>query len=108
MFQASRDTPDLDYVKLLSNSGVLHAHLGAWHDAAEDLSQAVVIAERAGTTPPGIMWPILTNYAHVLRKNHRRREAREVEQRIKALQPLLRSNQIIDVADLLSDSKPGS
>jgi hypothetical protein len=46
--------------------------------------------------------PVLTNYAYVLRKNHRGREARSIEAQITALYGGRVSDMVVDVTELIA------
>ena len=51
---------------------------------------------------PALLKSLLASYAYVLRKNHRRREARSIEARAAALQTRELTNGVVDISELLA------
>jgi hypothetical protein len=91
----------MDYIKLLNSRGVLHARKGDWRQAERDLREAVSIVDSEKRVDPGVSAPLLENYALVLHKNRRRREAQVVEARLKAYQSeSIQEALVVDVYEL--------
>lgn len=111
-YRRAKDSLPIDQIKLLDLRGVLHARLGKWDQAEEDLRGALLMADRQPFIDPAVLRWILTNYSYVLRKNHHRREARSVEARRASLPPTERTAAtVVDLTDLLGEkngSKKGS
>jgi tetratricopeptide (TPR) repeat protein len=98
----ARSAAGMDRVKLLNFRGVLHSRRGEWQEAERDLREAISAADREPSLEPRILWPILNNYAHVLRKNHRGREARGIQARAAAVRDRGQTA-IVDVTELLAN-----
>jgi tetratricopeptide (TPR) repeat protein len=99
------DTVALDRVALLYMRGVLHARQRRWLDAEPDMREALSIATREKVADPQVFAWLLPNYAIVLRKIHRRGEARSVEARVAAFRNHPEANVVVDVTDLSAESK---
>ena len=99
----ARSATGMDRVKLLNFRGVLHSRRGEWQEAERDLREAISEADREPSLGPRILWPILNNYAHVLRKRHRGREARGIETRAAAVRDGSQTA-IVDLTELLANS----
>lgn len=104
IFAGAKDTVPLDRIKLLNLRAVLQARRGKWRDAEEDLRQAVSIADRdARSCDPAALVYVMANYAAVLRKNHKRREARSIQARADATLNDPTTQRIIDLTELQSN-----
>lgn len=107
IFAQAKDSVPMDRIKLLSVRAGLHARQGEWQKAELDLRDAVDEADRESQVIPAAREFLLTNYARVLRKNHRRREARAIEARAAALGfPSGARGAVVDVSELLAKPKP--
>ena len=95
----------MDRIKLLTVSAALHARQGEWREAEQDLSDAVSTADGEPQLTPAARAFLLANYAQVLRKNHRGREARLMEARAAALRGGGASDTVVDVSELLPKPK---
>jgi tetratricopeptide (TPR) repeat protein len=104
--EAAKDATPMDRFKLLEMEGVLHARNHEWLEAGQKLHQALAMAERETHADPMLLRSILANYAAVLRKMHRRREARSLEDRAAALPRDPTATGLVDVAELLRESNP--
>ena len=62
-------------------------------------------ADRDTRLDPALLKSVLASYAHVLRKNHRGREARAIEARAATLKTPELTNGVVDLSELLP--KPG-
>ena len=91
-----------DWIKLLSTRAELHVRQGEWREAAADLAAAISAADRDTRLDPAVLKPLLGSYAHVLRKNHRGRDARSIEARAGALQTGELTNGVVDISELLA------
>jgi tetratricopeptide (TPR) repeat protein len=105
IFSRAQDVP-MDGIKLLNDRSVLHARQGDWRQAEQDLRDALRTADRDRWVDPATLRSILTNYAHLLRRNHRKREARSIEARAAALQIDSTPAVLVDITDLLPKAKP--
>lgn len=95
----------MDRIKLLNVRGVLHTRLGEWRQAEQDLSEAVSMADRESRVDPVALASLLADYAYVLRRNHRGREARAIEVRAAALRDKGTADSVVDVTELLPKPK---
>ena len=91
-----------DWIKLFSTRAELHVRQGEWREAEADLAAAISAADRDTRLDPAVLKPLLGRYAHVLRKNHRGREARSIEARAAALQTGELTNGVVDISELLA------
>ena len=99
---SAQDTIPMDRVKFLGVRAALYARQGKWQAAGEDLRSAISLADRDTRLDPAELKTLLLNYVYVLRKTHRKKEARSVEARAAAIHgPALR-NAIVDVTELVS------
>jgi len=100
LFAAARDTIPLDRIDILNSCAVLHARQGKWQKAEEELRSAIATADRDTRLDPVDVEFLLVNYANVLRKNHRRPEARLIEARAAALHPHGWKDAVVDLREL--------
>ena len=91
-----------DWIKLFSTRAELHVRQGEWREAEADLAAAISAADRDTRLDPAVLKSLLGRYAHVLRKNHRGREARSIEARAAALQTGELTNGVVDISELLA------
>jgi hypothetical protein len=105
IINAAKDAVAIDLVALLFTQGVLHARQRKWLDAEPDMREALSIADREKVPDPQVLARLLPDYAAVLRKIHRRREARSIEARAAALRSHPAANAVVDVADFSVESK---
>ena len=91
----------MDRIKLLNVRSVLHARQGEWRDAEEDLRVATTMADRETGADPVFFGSLWANYAYVLHKNHKGREARSIEARAAALHAHGVPDSVVDVTELL-------
>jgi tetratricopeptide (TPR) repeat protein len=108
IFTSAKNAVPLDLFKLLEVRAQMHAGLQEWHDAEQDLRDAVAVAAGLPGLDPGIFARVLADYARVLRKNHRRREARAIETRAARLHSESIAHSVIDTAELRAHSKGSS
>jgi len=105
IFSRARDAVPSDSIKLLYIRGVLQARQGIWLEAEKDLAKALSMADRETSVEPVILRSLLTNYAYVLRRNHRRREARTIEARAAGIPTSPAISMKVDISDLLAKAK---
>jgi tetratricopeptide (TPR) repeat protein len=104
IFAVAKDTAPLDRIWLLNTRAVLQARLGKWRKAEEGLRQAVSIADReAQSCDPPSLGGVIANYAAVLRKNRKRKEARAIEARSDWMRNNPNTRAVIDVSELQSN-----
>lgn len=108
VFAASPESVPMDFVKLYNNRGVLFARTQKWHESAGEFSRAVSVADGTQGASAFVVSSVLANYASVLRKDHRGREARAIESRLAGLREALGPQLVVDVKALLSaaDDEP--
>lgn len=95
-----------DQVKILYLRAAVYARQRRWVKAEEKLRQAVTLADAAGVSEPVFFIRLLlTSYAVALRKNHHRKDARVVAERIVALPRDQVGASLIDVVQLSANSK---
>lgn len=107
IFKRSSDADPRDRISLLRTSGVLYARQGEWREAQQYLADALSLADHESRVDPTVLRSLLADYAAVLRKNHRRREARTVETRLAVLRGPAEFREVVDVTDLLAGPKTG-
>jgi tetratricopeptide (TPR) repeat protein len=99
---SAKDAVATDRIKLLSIRAELHVRQGEWREAEADFGAAISAAERDTRLDPALLKPLLANYAYVLRKDHRGKEARSIEARAAALQIRALTNGVVDISELLA------
>lgn len=105
IFKSASNAVPLDLFELLEVRAAMHVKLHEWADAEEDLRDSVAIGDRLPGLDPHMFERALAGYAYVLRKNHRRREARFIEARASALHNPVNTNTVIDTTELRAQSK---
>src|SRR5262249_6951831 len=78
---SAKDAVATDWIKLFSIRAELHVRQREWREAGADLGAAISAADRDRQLNPALLKSVLVEYAYVLRKNHRAREARSIEAR---------------------------
>jgi hypothetical protein len=96
----------MDRIRLLHIRAALHARDGEWRESEQKYAQALAMAEQESRADPALLRSLLTNYAIVLRKTHRGREARSFEKRAAALRGYPATNALVDVTELLREARP--
>jgi tetratricopeptide (TPR) repeat protein len=99
---SAKDAVPTDRVKLLTSRAELHVRQGEWREAEADLMSAISTADRDTRLEPAVLKSLLANYAFVLRKNHRGREARTIEARAAAMQTHELTNGVVDISELIA------
>lgn len=102
---AAKDAVPTDWIKLLTSRAELHVRQGEWREAEADLWSAISTADRDTRMDPAELKFLLVSYAHVLRKNHRGREARTIEARAAALQTQELMGKVVDASELFAEPK---
>jgi tetratricopeptide (TPR) repeat protein len=105
IFTSAKDAVPLDRFKLLHVRAVIHVRRQEWHDAEQDLSNAIAMVDILPALDPSILTRVLADYAYVLRKNHRRQEARTIEARAASLRSQSVTRALIDTTELRARSK---
>lgn len=90
----------LDRIELLNARASVHARQGEWSLAEGKLRLALAIADDVRLSEPIVLRAVLVNYAIVLRKNRRKREARVIENRVATLPRERAAGVVIDVREL--------
>jgi tetratricopeptide (TPR) repeat protein len=102
---SAKDAVPMDRIKLLTSRAELHVRQAEWRQAEADLGSAISTADRDTRMDPTLLKSLLANYAHVLRKNHRGREARTIEARAAALKTHELTNGVVDLSELVAKSR---
>jgi tetratricopeptide (TPR) repeat protein len=102
---SARDAVATDWIKLVSARAELHVRQRQWQEAEADLSAAISAADSDTPLDRSQLEPLLANYAYVLRKNHRGKEAWSIEARAAGLHNGESSNGFVDISELLSKTK---
>ena len=102
---SAKDTIPMDLVGILTARATLHARLGRWQSAEEDLKSAISIVDSDTQLDADSLKRLLVNYGYVLRKIRRTKEARSIEARAEALQPPGWKNAIVDVSELVAKKR---
>jgi tetratricopeptide (TPR) repeat protein len=103
---ASPNAVPSDRFNLLNSLAVLHCRQGDSRRAEEELRTALSILDGEPQPDPVRLEPLLSNYAFVLRKNHRSHQARSIEARVAAL-PRGLTGGVVDASELVTRSKAG-
>jgi len=105
IFTTSPDSVAFDRIKLLHVRAAVHARTGERNKALEDLREAVSLSDQNAASDPEFRERLLEDYAKLLHKNHRGREARKLETQAALLHGSSYNNAVIDVTELGSRSK---
>jgi len=105
VFAYAADADPWDRIKLLRTRGALHGREGQWKEAEQDLADALALADRESRVEPAALRYVLRDYATVLQKNHKRREAQSIKRRLASLGGTSQGSGTVDVSDLLGRSK---
>jgi tetratricopeptide (TPR) repeat protein len=100
IYMRAKDAVSMDHIKFLDLRAVLHARLGEWQQSEQDLRDALSMVDREPSIDPALVRSLLGNYARVLRRNHRRREARSIEARAAALPENHAAAAVVDFTEL--------
>jgi tetratricopeptide (TPR) repeat protein len=101
---SAKDAVATDWIKLFSTRAELHVRQGEWGEAEADMGAAMSAANGDTRLDPATLKTLLASYAYVLRKNHRRREARSFEARAAAVHARGLTNGVVDISELLAKS----
>ena len=105
IFSRAKDAAPMDRIKVLLCRGVLYARQGNWREAEQNFHDALGMADREPWVDPVALRSLLTSYAYILRRNHRRREARSMEAKAAALDTAGSRSAVVDVSDLLTKAE---
>jgi tetratricopeptide (TPR) repeat protein len=105
IFAAAKATVPMDRITSLGVRATAHARQSEWHQARQDMQQAVSIAEREPGFDTRLLSDLLTSYAQTLRKDHCSREARAVQTRASALHTTHPERSVVDVTELVQKRK---
>jgi tetratricopeptide (TPR) repeat protein len=100
IFERAPDAVSWDRIKVLRMRGTLRARQHQWKEAEEDMANALSVTDRESRIEPTVLRSLLIDYAVVLRKNHRPREARSIQTRIAALQSPGLTDGVVDVSEM--------
>ena len=102
---SAKDAVPMDRIKLFRARAELHAQQGEWRKAEADLRSAISTADCDTRMDPVLLKSLLANYSHVLRKNHRGREARTIEARAAALKTHDLTDGVVDASELFANPR---
>jgi Tfp pilus assembly protein PilF len=105
MFSSAKDAVPMDRIRLFQIRAALYVKQRDWRHAADDLAGAISLAESEAHMDHTAYATLLTNYAIVLRKNHRGREAHAIGAQIADLRHNPQSSATVDVTELLTNPK---
>ncbi|MCU1238730.1 MAG: Tetratricopeptide 4 [Candidatus Solibacter sp.] len=105
IFATVKDRVPNDQIKTFNSEAAIHIQRGEWRKAEEVLRSAISTADREMRLDPLALETLLGNYAYVLRKSHRGREARTVEARAAAVHSHRTTDPVVDVSELFDKSK---
>jgi len=94
------DALAMDWIRLLGLKATVHIERHEWSDAEQTLRRAISMAEGEARSDPVILATLPDNYADVLRETRRKREARAVDQRIRALLKASGRQSVIDITNI--------
>jgi tetratricopeptide (TPR) repeat protein len=98
VFSAAKNTVPVDFIAFLNLRATLHVRFAEWPEAEADLTRALRLAHHEPHLDPLMSESLCRNYAVVLRKTHRAREARKLEAQAAALRT--RPEAVVDVTEL--------
>ena len=106
ILESAVDVVVIDRVNLLLTRGIVAFKTGNWEKAESYFHESLSLADgSAGQSDAGSIDKLLPYYAKVLRKLHRRDEARAVEARASALAGGLERSEVVDVTELSNEGK---
>lgn len=105
IYTAARETVAMDRITSLGLRATAHAKQSRWHEARQDMQQAVSAAEGEPHLDATLLSDLLTSYAQTLRKDHCSREARAVQARASALHRTDPKQAVVDVTELIQKRK---
>ena len=97
---ASSDAAPNDFVCVLTIRAMLYVRKGEWQAAEKDLLEAFSIVRQDKSESPLALRRLLQSYATVLRKTHRRHEARLIEREAAVVLEYPYAGALVDVTDL--------
>jgi tetratricopeptide (TPR) repeat protein len=105
IIQSAQDAVPMDLIQVLRTRAVLYARQGNWQAAAEDQGSAMSMSDRDARLDPAEQILMLDNFAYILRKAHRSKEARSIEARAKTIHAPLSTTAVVDVSELADSRK---
>ena len=100
-----KDKVPNDQIKTFNSEAAIYIQRGEWRKAEEVLRSAISMADREMRLDPPALETLLVNYAYVLRKSHRGREARAVEARAATVHSKRTTDPVVDASELSAKSK---
>ena len=97
---SARDAVPMDKVNILLMRAALHARQKNWQTAEEDLRSAISLARLHAQMDPVESKRMLIDFADVLRKLHRTKEARSIEVQAAAIRVPDSAKAVVDVTKL--------
>ena len=94
-----------DRARILGIRASLHVREGKWKIAEAEFKTAISIADCEALIDPSELRQMLVNYAYVLRKFRRGKEARSLNAQAAAIQSPAVANAMVDISGLRAKSK---
>jgi tetratricopeptide (TPR) repeat protein len=107
ILSSSAERLPLDRIDLFAVRGSLRTRQKNWRGAEEDLRTAIATADRETGLDPAMVKLILVKHAFVLRKLHRKRQARSVEDRAASIEIPAAAAGVVDISQLGDAFKRG-
>lgn len=107
ILSSSAESLPIDRIDLFAVRGSLRIRQKSWREAEEDLSTAIATADRETGLDRALVKPILVKHAFVLRKMHRNRQARSVEDRARSIETPAAAAGVVDISQLGDPFKRG-
>jgi hypothetical protein len=104
ILQRSEGTVPMDRLKLLAVRAAIHFLESDFQMAEQDARESLAIAEGEPQLSASYRAILLSDYARILRKNHRNQEAHSMETRASALRRDTGIASVIDVSELSGGS----
>ena len=102
---SAKDAIPMDVVNIHCLLASLHARQGNWQVAEENMKAAISLADRDARLDPAARKFMLLNFAYILRKAHRAKEARTIEARAASINAPGSTNAIVDVSEFLEKAR---
>ena len=103
--QSARDAVPMDLINVFFLQAALYARQGKWQAAAEKQGAAMALADRETRSDPPRRKLMMANFAYILRKAHRAKEARSIEALAAAIQGPVSTMGVVDVTELVDSAK---
>ena len=103
--QSARDAVPMDWINVFFMQAALYARQGKWQAAAEKQGAALALADRDARLDPPRRKLMMANFAYILRKARRAKEAKSIEALAAAIQGSASTMGLVDVTELVDHAK---